>query len=253
MNNRGIIYFNTGRKCLTRLAVSIYSLRKYYTGNITLLYIGNIEPEYDIICNQFNCSLKKIIEESSEGKNKVFLDKILAHTNTPYNTSIFLDSDTIILKDPSEDLFSAANDHEFAICQLSNRETKGIIAKRINEWKDIYPQFIEKALNFGPAINGGVVAFRKDSKFIKDWYKYTIMGRKNFIPDEVCCQILLPQYSHIILDDRYNTSCKYSKIHEDTRVIHFHGRKHNRTDKDGNFLFHGDIWEKYFQEYKNKK
>ena len=246
---KGIIYFNTGRKCLVRLIVSLYSLRKVYDGNLSLLTSGEDEPEYDIISKTFNLNIIKNKHIASEGENRVYLEKCLTHLNTPYDTTIWLDADTIILKDPSEDLWRNAEENEFAISQFSTWTTQGgRIGKRIRSWEKIYPEYIEEAIKFGSAINCGVISFQKTSKLMMDWYELAIKGRYNFIPDESCCQLILHRYPHIILDDKYNTSCKYSKIHEDTFVIHYHGRKHCRLDENNNPIYNADIWLKYYNE-----
>jgi hypothetical protein len=251
--NRGIIYFNTGRKCLIRLIVSIYSLRKVYNGPLALLFTGEEQPEYDSICKQFNMIKSRNKSVAEEGKNAVYLEKCLTHLNSPFDTTIWIDSDTIILKDPSEDLWTYAEQNEFAICQFSNWKSNGSkIRGRIESWQQIFPDKMEAAINFGPAINCGMISFRKDSKLMKDWYGFALQGRENFIPDEVTCQIILPQYPHIILDDRYNTSCKYSKIHNDTRIIHFHGRKHCRLEENNKPLFMADVWINYYKECSEK-
>jgi len=247
--SEGIIYYNKGTKMLVRLAVSIHSLRKVYNKKVTLL----IEPDGVEDCKEIASIYDVDTIEVNFGesyKNKTYLNSCLSYTVTPYDTSIWIDSDTVILKDPSK-LFKYAKENEFAIAQFANWTSNGSrIKKRINAWKPYLPEFIKDAINFGPAINCGVYAFHKDSKLVKDWHDHALKGKTNFIPDEVCCQIILPQYPHIIVDAKYNTSCRYGKIDDNTVIVHYHGRKHCRIN-DGEFLNNSDIWYRFYEEIKD--
>jgi hypothetical protein len=245
----GVVYFNVGRKCLYRLIVSIYSLRKVYSGPISLLYTEEEQKEYNIISKTFDVNIVKNKITAETGKNAVYLEKCLTHLNSPFENTLWLDSDTIILKDPTTEMWENSEKYEFAICPLANWKSNGKkIKDRIETWKNVYPEFIEAAINFGPAINCGVLSFNKSSKLMKDWYSLAVKNREAFIPDEVCCQIILPRYKHQIMSEIYNTSCKYSKLTEDTKVIHFHGRKHCRIDENGKLLFMGEVWVKFYKE-----
>ena len=90
--------------------------------------------------------------------------------------------------------------------------------KRINEWKDIFPELMNDALEERPSVNVGVYAFRKDSEFMSNWFEYAKHGTHMFIPDEQCCHLLLPKFKNKIVSGIYNTSCKYDEINENTRI-----------------------------------
>lgn len=246
----GIIYYNYGKKMIVRLVVSISSLRKVYNGPVTILSEGNDSRKAcKDIMKHFDVDVKKV-NFGDVYKNKIYLNSCLSHTVTPYKNSIWIDSDTLVLKDPSK-LFEYAEENEFAIAQFSNWGTKkGHISKRIKAWQDVYPDLIEPALNFGPAINCGVYAFSKDCKLVKDWFDLAVKGKEGFIPDEVCCQLMLPHYKNIIVDKKYNESCKYSKVTDETVIIHYHGRKHCRINKD-KYLNHAKLWFDEFDKVKH--
>ena len=247
--SEGIIYYNKGLKMLVRLIVSLHSLRKVYDKKIALLVEGEGTKECKEIAKMYNVECVEVNFGESY-KNKTYLNSCLSHTVTPYDTSIWIDSDTLILKDPSK-LFKYANENEFAIAQFANWVSSGSrIKKRIKAWKPYLPKFIKEALAFGPAINCGVYAFRKDGKLVKDWYDHATKGKTNFIPDEVCCQVILPQYPHIIVDAKYNTSCKYGTVDNSTVIVHYHGRKHCRI-KDGKYLNNSKVWYKAYDEVKD--
>lgn len=247
----GVIYYNSGRKMIVRLAVSLHTLRKVYSGPVTILIDNDGKEECKELAKLYNCDIIEANYEYNQS-NSVYLNACRSGELTPYDITIWIDSDTIILKSFDE-LFNFANIHEFAIAQFSSWTTMGrSIKKRILAWKGIYPELMDAAVNFGPAINCGVFSFRKDSRLVQDWYSLAEKGNINFIPDEVCCQIMLHKYPHIIVDPVYNTSCKYGTITDDTRIIHFHGKKHCRIEK-GSFECNSNLWYKYFEEVRSLK
>ena len=257
--NKGVIYYNTGRKCLHRLLNSIYSSQKYYDGPISIISQGEESLEYcKKIADAFdNVDVIDYDYEVPDGKNKAFIEACLVHKSTPYDLTIWLDADTLITGEFADDLWDAAEEHEFAIAQFSNWKSRGNrIAKRIKEWEPYYPEWIDDAINFGPAINCGVFAFRKDSKLMQDWYELALPGRENFIADETCCQLILPQYPHKIMEAKYNCSCKYGDpYNEDTRIIHYHGRKHYRQGslkKRNRMINASDLWCEVYEEVLEK-
>lgn len=242
---KGVIYFNLGSKCLLRAIVSIHSLRKYYDGPIAIISTGS---DSDKLCDSlFKGTDIQIVKASFpislQGKNEVYLKKASVNDWTPFDVSVFLDADTIV-KGPIDELFELAEEHDFVVPQFTNWTTKkGSIKRRIEGWKEIYPDLMEAALDFGPAVNCGVFAFKKDTEFAAKWCSNVTPGRLNFIPDETGMQVVIHQYKHFVCDQKYNVSCKYSKPDdEDARIIHYHGRKHCRIDEDGKIPYHGDIW-----------
>jgi len=123
--------------------------------------------------------------------------------------------------------------------------------RRILRWKQISPVDCNIAVNFPYALNTGVFGFSDDSKFMKDWYGLANLGRDQYIPDEVSCQIFIYKYPHLILSRDYNTSCKYDPICDATKIVHYHGRKNCRW-KNGDFEFNGGLWVNEFKEIKDK-
>jgi hypothetical protein len=162
-----------------------------------------------------------------------------------------LDADTIILKNINE-LFDLAKEHHFVVPQFTDWTcaTKPII-KRIKSWYEYYPELCENIIgdNNFKAVNCGVFSFKHNSDFALNWYDKIIQGRNNFIPDETGMQVLLQNYKHLVCDQKFNVSCKYSNPYSaDTSIIHYHGRKHCRMDDDNNLLYSSELWVKVFNE-----
>jgi hypothetical protein len=73
--------------------------------------------------------------------------------------------------------------------------------RRIMNFKDqVSPEIFKAALDHKPAINTGVVAFRKDNKFLPDWIDLAIKTNGLcFISDEISFQVLYPSYQGIFI------------------------------------------------------
>jgi cephalosporin hydroxylase len=245
-NQRGVIYYNCGTSCTVRLLVSLVSLRKHYAGPVTILSEGEASH---LLCERIGAALDaRVIKWESgvkQGKNTPFLAKTRLHLGTPYETTVALDSDTLVMG-PIDELFEVAEQDMFCVAQLGNWRTTGrIIQGRLRKWAGILPEDLDAAIQFGPAINTGVTAFRKDASIFEEWYPAAEQGREHFIPDEVSCQMLMHRHQHRILDGRWNRSCRHDDPDlSETRVIHYHGRKHCRKG----LPFHADKWVAAYEE-----
>jgi len=237
---RGVIYYNVGRSCAVRLLVSVSSLRKHYAGPVTILSEGD---DSHGLCRRIAKAVGADFQEWDcgvpDGRNRAYLAKTQYHLASPYKLTVALDSDTLVLG-PIDELFDEADGGEFCVARLAMWRSDGKrIGERIRQWEPWLGSRIEKALSFGPAINCGVVAFRRGAKIFDDWLRLALPGRETFIPDEVCCQVILHEYAHRILDPRWNRSCRHDDPDKpDTRIVHFHGRKHCRPG----LPFHGGKW-----------
>lgn len=237
--SNGIIYYNYGSKCAVRLLVSIESLKKFYSGDITIISDGQ---ESDNICSVIakSTGCKMLSMKNSgvpNGKNYALLVRTRLNLFTPYDWTVYLDADTLVTGNISE-LFDQSA--PFVATQFCRWKTSGRkISGRIEGFRKVCPELVDPALKFGPAVNCGVWAFKKNASIFNDWYRTAIKNVDSFIPDEVACQLLLPKHNHRIVDCRYNYSCKYGPEDiTDYRIIHYHGRKHCR---EGNKYMSG-LW-----------
>lgn len=239
--SKGVVYLIGGTKLIARLYVSLMSLREVYDGEVTILTNNDVPPEFKEMLEEHGFETKGInILEHSAGKHKsALLGKTRVNQNSPYDTTVFIDCDTLVLKEFDE-LFGWADEHSFVVTQFAAWGTKkGKICNRISQWGpgqlEVLPQErIDRAKAYGKGINVGVYAFKNDATIFNDWCELAIQGMQTFIPDEVACQILLPDHKHFCSPQYFNSSCKYSLVDDDTRIIHYHGRKHASTEKTKN-------------------
>ena len=154
--DRGVLYIAFNENFLKEALISAESVKKHCPDmNITIY--SDIEVSSKYVDNYAKISPKHI-------RSKV--DFI--HT-TPYEKTIFLDSDTIIDHDISE-MFDILEKYDMAICHDLARKRK-YVSEQIPEYSKIPYVFSE--------VNPGVVVFKKNErvmKFFEDWrklfYKY---------------------------------------------------------------------------------
>lgn len=244
----GIIYYNAGLKCLTRLAVSLYTLCNNYSGKICII-CDDISAEYcEKISNIFS-NITVVVKyefDKNPGKNETLLNKCRINIASPFDRTIFIDSDTIILKDIS-DCFNYLNESEFIVAQFSNwKPCDNPYRKRIKGWESIIGKDeVLLTLKQQKSVNTGLYGWVKGAKIFDEWFNLACKNREGFIPDEIACQILLNRYSHQVISSQYNVSCKHEKITDEAKIIHFHGKKHCRID-NGKYLYNSDLWYRYF-------
>lgn len=248
---QGLIYYNVGYKCLVRLAVSISTLVNHFADKITILAGSNGYDECEKIAKHFCANIIRADFNEIDGKNVHFLNKCRLDSITPYNKNIFIDSDTIVLRDFYE-VFKMLDDHEFIVTQMCKWESnRNPYRKRIEGWKNFLPREIyDTAFDEPKAVNIGFYAWRKGAKIFNNWFGIARKNQNSFIPDEISCQILLPKVPHYVIGSEYNTSCKHEQLTENSKTLHFHGRKHCRIE-NGNYLYHADSWYRQFDKIRD--
>ena len=245
---KGIIYYNAGRSCIVRLAVSVFTLRNVYDGPVTIISEkGEGHKNCVKVAKAFNTDIKEVVMPDKK-KNQTMLNRTLLHTVTPYDITLNIDGDTVIRRDPSR-LFNLASEFEFVVCAFCNWTSKSKkIRRRLKEWNEWYPKEVEESAELGDALNCGVYAWKTGAKWMQDWYKLAKVNRRTFIPDEKCCQLMIYKYPHYIADQRYNTSCAHAEINDSTHIIHYHGKKHCRFNEDKTHRYNSQYWYAEFEK-----
>jgi len=224
---RGVIYAHAGTACLTRLIVSLHSLRKHWDGPATVFQDGKAEPELKAICIDLKVDL---VEYESIDCNK-YTKKCHVNTLTKYDDNMLLDADTLVVSklDP---FFKWVEDHGLVFTNFCNWvPTGGTMSKRIRSWESLYPEAVETALNYPVALNTGIYGFKKDHPFLGGWLKTSVEGGKVGVPltDELAAQLLAQFFPHYVAPPEWNYSVRYGEALQpvqEAKVIHLHGRKH---------------------------
>ena len=226
--SRGVIVFNCGTKCLPRLIVCLRSLRKHYSGNLTVFLEGPHDPRL-VSGIRENFKADVVYREKSPSDSRALLRKIEICRESPYDLTMVLDSDTVVVGDFTE-IFEAAKGYDLAIPHFAGWSSSGgTISRRIKGYEPFKPDYIEAAINYGPAINCGVFAWPKGTPIFDEWLPIAKWGDDTahiYIADEVACQLLLPRYNVNVIGTRCNVSVIHDPGTPDPRIIHMHGRKH---------------------------
>lgn len=224
--NNGIIYYNVNTSYAVRLLVSLYSLRKYYKGKVSILSWGS---ESHNICAPIaaatNADLIRINPVIAASKTPQFLVKTKLPQYSPYINTLYLDADTLVVNKIDE-LFDLINRWQFVVTSIDGWSTtdKRII-KRLDEWSNTFPILVKQAYLYKNVINCGVFGFNKSSPILNEWYNTAVRGKDFFVPDEVACQLLITKYKHKLLNNQYNCMFKYCN-NKNPKIIHYHARKH---------------------------
>ena len=238
MNNqetRGIIMFNRGDSCCVRAIVAMNSIRKFWNGPATFYLETPYPPEFDEACKFFNFD---IVHNDEKHELKTLVRKTDMFGNPPYDRTLWLDADMVVIGKIDE-MFDMLDEADCVIPHFCGWHSDGkIITKRTGRFKGIAEErHLEKAAKHYPAVNTGILSFRKSEKwqkFVKDWVDLADRGAKKhiFIADEVAFQILYPSADEWGLKIKIApTDFNVSVLHDhdqskDRRVIHFHGKKH---------------------------
>ena len=256
METKGIIMFNRGEQMIVRILVSLYSLRKFYSGNVSF-YVENPCPcsnELDGALKYFGCNIIHL-PDRHDYKTLIRKTSLFGSMGTAnYDRTLWLDTDTVILN-PIDEMFNYLDDSDLVIPHFCHWYSDGrAISKRIKKFKGLVDQkYIDEALKHHPAINTGVLSFRntdKWKKFVDDvWLPISSNAANNkvFIADEVGLQVLMPSleewniklkiapigYNMSVLHDHDQSKEKY--------IVHMHGDKH--VLDTGNSKYWKDIFE----------
>ncbi|MBE9178832.1 hypothetical protein IQ268_09700 [Oculatella sp. LEGE 06141] len=153
----GIIYIATGKKYIDEACQSAASLKAHMpTASVTLFADQPIDSSYfdDVV----------VIENPEYG----FIDKIMYMNKSPYDRTIFIDTDTRICDDIS-DLFVLLDRFDIAVSHEAQRGER----------------LIEGVPECFPELNTGVVPFRKTPQveaFFLDWlaaYKQGMQSKQS--------------------------------------------------------------------------
>ena len=247
---RGIILFNRGDKCVVRAMVCLYTLRQHYDGPITFFLEDPYPHEFDEVCKYFNCD---VVHNEINHNIKALVRKTEMFLRSPYDRTLWLDADMIIVGKLDE-MFDYLDDYDVAIPHFAGWVSDGsTIAKRIKRYKGLADQkHIDEALKHHPAVNTGILSWRKGDPFIQKWFDLALKGDgKMFIPDEVAFQVLYPSYKDLSPDGKgvyiASTDFNVSVIHDknqskNRRVIHYHGQKHVLDHPNC------DLWKETFEK-----
>lgn len=242
----GILYYNHGQKCLARLVVSCYTLRQHYGGPVTVLDTGESGGLLDRIAadERLGLEVRRVPFEVLR-RHSCYVAKAGLWEHSPYGTTILLDSDTVVARDPAGlwGAVEAPGSGGVVVTQFSDWVTTGqMIRGRIEKWRGVVvpgqhgnehdqiraDELVERCLAWSwPALNTGLIGWSQEGLgFLRDWKRLTRAGWRCPFTDELAAQLLARRYRHTVLGDEWNCSPIYGQNRHKAVIWHLHGSKH---------------------------
>ncbi len=267
---QGVIYSLSGPAYAELLTVSLWSLRQHWPGDVAIFCGPGCREAMEPLYADPRLHPLELIDHElpSVRRHAHYCVKPGIALASPFEETIFLDADTIVLGEV-DPLFEAP----LTVTQFSDWVTTGkIISGRIRQWMEGEPVMLPHdtpanpgdLICFGrvisidpkrgdqprrtmvahpihhelasrclesprPAINTGVFAFTHAArKALVAWEELTLRGWRHSFTDEVALQLLCEHAGARVVDDRWNHSVQFGR-HREPIVRHFHGRKHVRS------------------------
>lgn len=258
----GVCYFNHNSAHCARLVASLHSLRKHYGGPATILDTGHSGGIVERIAADRRLEVEvKQIAFVQRRKNSCYCMKASLWRDSPYDATLFLDSDTIVAR-PIDTLIEIACDRAlpgFGVTRFGDWLTTGnIVRGRIERWASVFydgigaADLVRASLDAPhPAINTGVVLMRPSAKggktTLEAWERLTHAGCRLPWTDELAAQLLIRDRPHVLLSAKFNASPIYYRGSDPAVIWHGHGGKH-MTRADGRGEQGHKIWEPVFRE-----
>jgi hypothetical protein len=226
MESKGVIYYNRGELNLVRLVVSLMTLRRHYSGNVTV-FLEEKHREWLPGRLRDSFGVNVVYRPDIRIETGTLVHKIKVSQDTPYDLSVWIDSDTVIVGGFGE-IFEMARDCDLVVTPyVDYKSDSKDIRRRMESFRKRCPEYVATALSYGPQINTGVYAWKKDSAIFQEWLELATWGdHRTILADEVSCQILLPRYNIRVAPNKFNVIANHMERSEDDRIIHYCNKDH---------------------------
>ena len=211
MMDKGVIYVATGERYINETLKSASSLKEHMPNiHVTLFTDQNVKSSY----------IDNVISISNPQGN--FGDKILPLINSPYNKTLYLDTDTFICDDISE-LFLILERFDIAVCHSPVRESI--------HFEDIPDSFTE--------FNSGVILFKQSSQIKELFSEWNQLYQKSSeslnvsnLPDQPYLRKVLYYNDKLrIATLPFEYNCRFPMggyVHKKVKILH--GRHPNLNE-----------------------
>lgn len=266
--SNGVCYLFCGLPAAERLVVSLWSLRRFHDWPVTIFASPECMRVAEVIRGHFLGVAPIVPIESPLGiRHGHYLLKPLLASRTPYDRTLFLDADTLVVG-PLDDLWTYRE--PIILTSYGEWVTTGRRVSGRCRWfagrSPAVDKLIERATTTTyPCLNTGVFLFDRGIPEIDLWHSLTEVGlgleagvpthRPSHMTDEIAMQLLiavLPQFDKTadgcaslrwrVIGDRWNCSPMHGAEQDEARIWHCHGQKHLRKPEGRR------LWEPAFRE-----
>jgi hypothetical protein len=224
----GILYQLSGLWTAELCVISLYSLRKHYAGPITLFVTDDCLEVADAVRQdkRLRVDLQRT-ELPRGGRRPHWVAKTFTYIQTPYDYSLYIDSDTIVLADPSC-LFGHLVLPKCADLRIldDHQYPKSVRAqfRKFREHGPVMSGMIDRCYKANRyVVNNGVFGFAKDHPLLYELHHLCIGLRDEQMHDEIAMQLCLPRYDDVRwVEGQWNALVAYEKQWDDRKIAHYH-------------------------------
>jgi hypothetical protein len=236
-----VLYYNRGTSCYIRLLVSIFSLRKHYSGPVKLMQEGELDEAVAVMLGKLGVTVQFL----PPSPDPVLVARSSLWRVMEEDHALMLDADTVV-RGPVDEFFDWIKQRGFVASWFTGWLTTGaIMRRRIDEWAKVVPEMVAPAIAYRKAINGGVQGWSKGATMLPAYEALTRRGHaagcNRIVLDEIALQLLLPHHRHHLAAPVWNTSGAFGDI-RNARIVHYHGRKHCMDNP------RCDLWKEHYFE-----
>ena len=231
----GVCYLIQGKKHWARLVVSLWTLRRYWSGPVCLFYgddNGEQFAELAMSDKRLGDLSVRPVRYSRVERHGGYCNKPRVMQQSPFRRSVFIDADTLIAGRFDE--LWPTQPGEIVQTQFGDWVTTGnIMSGRIRKWGKVRSAWAIESLSHPyPAINTGVFAWDRDAGDYADEWLETTLANISFMCDEIAAQLMYPPWKSRVrlVSDKYNCSPLFGEHKSTAAIWHFHGSKHLRLE-----------------------
>jgi hypothetical protein len=232
--SQGVIYQLSGPSHAYLLAASLWALRQFYDGSVTICHTRACRHVAKQIASDDRIHADtQLIRLVPECKRPHSITKTSTFLQSPYDHTVFLDAD-VFVRVPIDDLWNCDNAY-VQVSEFSNL-VSGSDAYAKHRWNAI--RYVRKYSDYLndlvikcetadlPLVNTGVVVFRKPACHLANIHLLALSGRNWSMRDEVATNLMLPTVQDLtILPPEWNSVLVYHPHWREACIAHPCGQR----------------------------
>lgn len=258
MASQGIIYQLSGPFTAELLVVSLASLRSSYDGPVTVFCTQDVQqiaeqigadarlnvqlaptilPRGGYQC--FDCEELAVCpkcQQTIEMRRPHWICKCFNYLLSPYDQTIYLDSDTVVLDDPSPlftDGFTVARCADLRI--VDEHQYPRSVRRQFRKFRQFSPileRMIDRCYQTNNyIINNGMLAFGRNHPMLREIHHLCVGLGSQKMHDEIAIQLIAPDYELNWVDGRWNALVAYETLWEERKIAHYHHKYYAQMER----------------------
>lgn len=234
-------------KYISAVETSLWSLRRFYHGPITLFSTPEFDSQIDSLAKRFSTQKRVIPHYNREIATKAriepahdyglfphFVNKLLCNLESPYQRTIFLDADTLV-EAPLDPLF----DNELAFTMFTPGSEPILLGgkhHRSARYRKYFSRLARQARNLKNIVtrtfaknpilvNSGVYVFSPENPFMQEWLDLAVECAAYGIPDQTALHLAMANSSEEfhLLPDQWNAKAHRTSSWSSPKKVRHYG------------------------------